>query len=502
MKKWFSLLLALVMMLSFSFVVSAEPDSEYETRAILMEAFYEDGMIVATLVDDQQGTMSNWPVSLIVDGETVMTENTDYEGMVVLEYDIPSDAQIVECYAHDGGFDIFTFTGCTVYIDNFQTNDENDIEPDVDEEQESDEEVQAPSVDEEEEDQTPQTTTVTVPIVTQPGLLTSPITTMAQNNRVSVGVDAERALLTITQISDSEFSSKARLWMDTSVYEYHVPDALSSLHLQLTVNKEAGDISKLIAAKNSDSRFASYSDSEVKGFAVDTSIVYVDATSRVPLDNFQDGEYTIELPLPVTLRNCKTIAIAAYTESGSPKFGVCEPTNGMLQINVSRFQTFMIIGLGDRGAVANSLTETPTLLWVIIAVGVAMILGGILILVLVTFRRKKTGVEVTNESSQAVVLDSSDDTHAVLDDIPDAKEDKHDVVMDFDAQAVLSDEELMRFRSKPEADPNAFEFIKKEAVPPSKQSAVEQECLKIEESDETDSLNDLFDDMLSDLEDM
>ncbi|MBR5134794.1 MAG: hypothetical protein IKV35_04285 [Clostridia bacterium] len=489
MKKYMSLFLAaLMLILSLTSVAVAEPDLDYYNRTISIDASYEDGAVSVYLVDSEGGSMSNWPISLIVNGETVANEHTDYDGTYTFEYDFTSSDHVV-CFAESGGFDEFTFTGTEQEVDvsdaveneeDTSTSPENEENTTTTEGESAFEETETTSTESAMTSVSSEAESVTTTMGT---LVQSSVTTAVNGEKIAVGIDADRSFLTNTQLTADEFVSKARMWMNASLYNDKIENTTSTLHLQLNTNAQAGDMAILLDAKNRTPAFSSYTDDQVKGFAVDMNVVYIDGDTRVPIP-FPDDEYLLELPVPLTMRNCKKIAVAACSDSGCGTLTEVPVKNGLITFKVKRIQTMAIVGLGDRGAVFSSLTQTPTLLWGFIIVGILLIVGGAFLLIFVSFRKKNGGVAA--KSSSAVITKQPDDVERIS----------------------LAKEEVVAQNRQEPTDVNVAvqsyvdeSITESEGTQPTKESPVViEQSVENESLQEDASLNDMLDDMLNDLD--
>ena len=386
MKKCLSLILSVLLMLSCCTLALAE--EEIVELYINMTVTMEDGVIYADLVDDQGGTVSTWPVSLEIDGVQVDTETTDEYGTASFNYVIPEDTQEIACVAKDGQYENYHFVGCTVYLEYTPSEDVTEPEEDTEPTEETDEPM---------EDEQAQTTTVPSRTTTKVVVATTttekkannatPMTTTVSGDLVAIGVSVDNPLLIASGSTQAEFNSRARMWMDNNLYRSLVTSPASTLHLQLTINEQAGDTARLIAAKNADAAYASYADEEVKGFAMDLAIAYVDEYTSVPLD-IEDGTYIVEIPVPATLRSCEKLAVAVCTSEGLAQLIEVKPSNGMLNFTIQRFQTLALVGFGNSSVSLDALSNTPWLLVLAIVLGIVLIAGGIVLLVFVAFRKK------------------------------------------------------------------------------------------------------------------
>ncbi len=414
MKKCLSLILSVLLMLSCCTLALAE--EEIVELYIDMTVTMEDGVIYADLVDDQGGTVSTWPVSLEIDGVQVDTETTDEYGTATFYYAIPENTQEIACVAKDGQFENYHFIGCTVYLEYAPTTDVTEPE---EEETEPTEETDAPTEDDQDETTTtPETTTKVVVATTtteKKSANTTPMTTAVSGDRVAIGVSVDNALLMASESTQAEFHSRARMWMDHNLYRSLVPSSSSTLHLQLTLNAQAGDINRLIAAKNADAAYASFADEEVKGFAMDLAIAYVDENTTVPLD-IEDGTYIVEIPVPASLRSCEKLAVAVSTSEGLAQLIEVKPSGGMLNFTIQRFQTLALVGFGNSSVSLDALSNTPWLLVLAIILGIVMIAGGIVLLVFVAFRKKPvaTATDAVAEDEVSVSFEVQEEDDEVV----------------------------------------------------------------------------------------
>ncbi len=470
MKKCLSLILSVLLMLSCCTLVYAE--EEVVELYIKMTVTMEDGVIYADLVDDQGGTVSTWPVSLEIDGVQVDTETTDEYGTASFYYTIPDDTREIACVAKDGQYENYHFIGCTVYLEYTPSTDVTEPEEDT-------EETDAPTEDEQAETTTAasQTTTKVVVATTtteKKSANTTPMTTTVSGDLVAIGVSVDNPLLIASGSTQAEFNSRARMWMDNNLYRSLVPSSSSTLHLQLTLNEQAGDMTRLIAAKNADASYASYVDEDVKGFAMDLAIAYVDEYSSVPLD-IEDGAYIVEIPVPSTLRSCEKLAVAVCTSEGLAQLIEVKPSNGMLNFTIQRFQTLALVGFGSSSVSLDALSNTPWLLVLAIILGVVLIAGGIALLVFVAFRKKAVS--------------------AVAEEIETEAEDVPAATVSFEVQ---EEEDDLLIPAEPQEVPPAREQPKAEV--PAKPVQEHVSAPKPVEQTSTDELDDLLDEVLNDLE--
>jgi len=475
MKKWISVILTVILLFTCAVTAFAEEEEELIELYIQMTVTVEDGVIKADLVDSQQGTVSTWPVSLEIDGEQVDTVNTDEYGTATFYYAIPEETQKIACVAHDGQYDNYRFIGCTVYVDYAPPADEEVTEPSDDEQP-----------DETQQTTEPTHTTTSIAVATTTTKDKSPanaatMTTTVKGDRVAISVVPDNALLIASGSTLTDYQSQARMWMDHNLYRSLVPPTTSSLQLHLALDAQAGEQTRLIAAKNADPAFSAFSDEDVKGFAMTLSIVYVDDSATVPLD-IEDSVYTIEMPVPAILKNAKKLALAVCTSDGLAQLIEVKPSGNVMNFTVQRFQTLALVGFGSNAASMNSLFDTPWLLVLVIILGLVMIASGIVLLIFVVFRRKK--VESTEESAAEkepatrVSLDADDEEEDEVFVAPPPAKPQPVRVQPPETQAVCQ---------------TSVPAVETPVVPASVPSALSV-------SISTDEIDDLLDEVLSDLD--
>lgn len=516
MKKCFSVLLVLMMLFSMAVTVSATETELIDLYIQMTVVEDEGGNVVASLVDDRGFTVSNWPVSLEIDGVEVDSKNTDASGDAVFSYDIPADAQQVGCTTIDGEYGGYRFIGCSVFLD-----DRASVQTDATTAENSGETTtaaQETTDGTEPQDVTDNTTAPsdsTTPEASVEDLVTAPITTAVNSNLVAVGIDIDRDLARACGSDAAQMVAQSRMWLDSTFYSSLVSTSNASLHLQLTLNEQAGAMSALLAAKNADPAYASFDDSEVVGFAMDMLIAYVDENNRVPIE-VSDGMYTLELPVPETMASCETIAVAVCTQNGLASLTQLYPANGMITFTVQRFQTLAVVGFGEQGAI-GSLAQTPWMLVAAIIVGVLLIVGGVCLLVFVGFRRKNDDSDLDDEiddeegdeTRKALLSPTADET---LDDSVvelEPGEEARVVLAECDEQSELTPEEMETFQTRQTIDQETFDRISKTSVSPARQIGRQQLKTIVEESTNVDpaknnglTVDDVLDELLQDLEDL
>ena len=482
MKKCLSLILSVLLMLSCCTLALAEED--VIELQIEMTVTVEEDMICADLVDSQGGTVSTWPVSLEIDGVQVDTTNTDEYGTATFRYAIPSDTQEIACVAKDGQFENYRFIGCTVYVEYDAPEEVTEPEEtETEDETASTESTDAPTEDEQETTATPATTTKVVVATTtttekQPAN-TTPMTTTISGDRVAIGVNADNAFLIASGSTQTEFQSGARMWMDNAVYRSLVQSSAATLQLQLTLNEQAGEMSRLVAAKNANATYATYADEEVKGFAMDLTVAYVDEYTNVPLD-IEDGTYIVEIPVPTKLRSCEKLAVAVCTAEGLAQLIEVKPTSGMLNFTIQRFQTLAIVGFGNSSMSLGSISNTPWLLVLAIVLGILLVAGGIALLVFVAFRKKPaTACEEKTEEAATVSFETEDD------DVDESADGDDDVVV-----AAVKEEISVPVVSEPKSSDAV-------AAPASDMPVT---SASVSTTSSEDELDELLNDVLSDLD--
>ncbi len=521
MKKWICVLLCFLMVFTTAVTVAAVPEEELVDRNIVMEPEKKaDGSIVVWLNDDTGAAVPSWIVYLEIDGTTVKTIDVDAEGVARIDYEFPAEPATVTCLSYSGAYDTVNYIGSRVDLTAL-VYDGADVPPETTTEAPTETtgntESTEPTADETvvtEPTDVGNTTTgvsteTTVPptSVDQNVLSLAPMTTAVNaDGRIAVGVDVDNGVIKASQLSAEAFVIDSRMWMDPSQYAQLVSSTDASLHLELTLHAEAGSKSNLIAAKNKDANYSSYADSEVTGFAVNTALVYVDGDLRAPLD-VGDGRYVIEMPLPACFDQCEKLAVAVCTVDGLGPFTEV-PKADNLSIEIERFQTIALVGFGKSAVAGGSWLDW--LLWG----GIALVVLGALVLVLVTFRRGKA-----SKKAEETVAEEESPRHVLIKPVADEaiesegelspEEIAQKVLMDFDEQTDLTSSEREQFRAKEPAKENTFDTVSNPVVTAAAQIADHQmesirrsvEDAKVA-SDKALTVDDLLDELDRDLGDL
>jgi len=520
MKKWMTLLLCLLLMVCTTVSVGAVPEDETTTTTESGDIFIsmevkpqDDGRLQVQLMDNLGGVVSMWPVVLKVDGEELQRIDTDMSGVAYLNA-VPSDATEVLVEAPDGAYAGTVFVGCSVKVDlsanqavttpdTTATNTTTAVTTQGDP-------VGTTTTSEDETKPTDASTDATQTTATETvsaqssDLYVADTSVQSKDNLIGVGVDVDGALVGASGLGGSDWTSRSRLWMDKALYSSLVSSDSATLHLQLTHNPAGCTKEILVASKNANESLASYGDDEVKGFAFDLRMIYLDGDSRVELEAV-DGLYTIEVPVPAALADCKQIAVGVCTASGIDSFLPIRPNDGMLKFSVKRFQTLALVGFGTGGAV-QSIAQTPALLIIIGIGGFVLIAAGLAVLIIFALRRKKAAIIADQDNdakdvTRKVMLAPTAEVVVGTGDGSDKEEVQSPVLLDYDEQSDLSREERRHFRAK-EGDPVAIERLESESTPPAQQiSPTQVDAVIPEKPQGVDDLLSELDELLDDLDD-
>ncbi len=511
-KKWFIMALCALLLLTSAVAVGAVPDEETTetTEAagdifISMELTPQDSGLKVQLLDNRGGVVSMWPVSLTIDGQVAEQLITDMTGVAVFASTIPADATDVVVKAVDGEYAGTVFVGCSMKVT--PTGETAAPEPTTTTTapDQTDTQTTAPTTEGETtvtEPETTQTTAVDVVGDAASKLSVAPTTMKEDGNRVGVGVDVDAALVGVSQTTGAEWNSKSLLWMDKAHYASLVSELQATLHLQLNYNAAAATQDIIVAAKNADENFASYGNDEVKGFAMDLHMIYIDGDNRVELEP-TDSMYTIEMPVPAALANCEKIAIGVCTTSGIDSYLQIKPVDGMLKFSIKRFQTLAVVGFGNGGAV-NSVMQTPALLIVFGGIGLVLVAAGIFLIVFFALRRRKATIDSEQDNdakdvTRKVMLAPTSEVVVGTGDGSDKEAVDPPVLLEHDEQSDLTREERERFRAK-EGDPEAIAQLESESVSPAHQIDPKQVNAPIpDEPQGVDELLSELDELLEDL---
>ncbi len=512
MKKWLTLILCVLLLLTSSMAVGAVPEDEttQATGDIFISAEVkkqDDGTLQVLLLDDRGGVVSMWPVLLLINGEEVERVDTDMAGIAIFYSTIPADATDVVVKALDGAFAGTVFVGCSVTVSGSgepqPTTPEQTDPTDTEGEPSEGEQPSDPSTDEPTEgEQTTDPSDITQP--TAPQVLVSTAAMVEKDTRVGVGVDVDVALVSVSNTASEDWMTKAMLWMDKAQYASMVSNPQATLHMQLDYNEQALTTERLITAKSSHEEFASYGDDEVIGFAMNPKIIYIEGDNRVELTPV-DGMYTVEIPLPTTMATCDKVAVGICTADGVDAFLQIKPSNGMLKFSVKRFQTLAIVGFGSGNPAAFSLQTSPMLLIIGIG-GILLILAGLFLIIFFSIRRRRVtmGTDMTNDEkdvTRKVMLSPTAEVVVGTGDGSDKEEVEAPALLNYDEQSDLTREERAYFRAK-EGDPVAIERITSESVPPAHQIDPSQVNAEIPEKPQpVDELLSELDELLAGIDD-
>ncbi len=391
-----AVLLALALVFA-GFTASADPVS----LALNVEATLDGSTVTVSVRDERGGPAALWPVSLIVDGVTIAEDiYTDDSGTVVFTDMVPEGAASVAVVPMSGeipGTDI-SFVGTPYYVlggDNATSVALSTSETDA-------------------------TTVAPTASVS----LDESVTTRVKDDLIGVPCRIDEDGLSLFGLTEEEFSAHAVMWLDTEVYTDMVSDAGASLFLKLHPDPSAVNSAFMVTAKNASEDFRDYNDEQISGFAFSFSIMYQTENAQVELTP-PEGLYQIDLPVPESMTLCEKMAVAVCTEEGLTPLVPVIPNAGTVSFTVQRFQTWALLGFSGKTAGIGNLSRTPSLLYLLGIVGGILIIGGILILIFVVFRRNKhRELDKINEAEE-------NETQVLLDPTPIPKRESDESLPSF-----------------------------------------------------------------------
>jgi len=352
----------------------------------------------------------------------------------------------------------------------------------------------------------------------------NPVT--VSGTRVKLPVDIDGAVKTTfgDQIAD-----RLVFWMNKADYDQLVDPSVATLHFALTSASQTVSADKMIAAKNADVRYKTYADNQVKGIALNMELMYASDRMYASLGNvyerIKNYNFDLQIPVPPSLKSCEVLTVAAVNEKGITMLMPVSQENGMVILpSAVRFGTFVMIGFGAAKTTSATATswgdffhalffegafkDVPWLLWVIMIGGVLLIAGGIVLLIMVTFRKRKKRIK-------EAIKERDEGSHVLLN--PTSKEEMdwesaaseeaavpaQPVIMDMDEQTDLTTEEREQYRVKSNHDEAAFDGIASESVSPAAQIGDDQlETIRREAAapQKRVSVDDLLEEVTGDLE--
>ncbi len=219
-------------------------------------------------------------------------------------------------------------------------------------------------------------------------------TTSLSDGYIAVGPLVDKGILRGFGLTIEEFDSNARLLIPDS--QYNALSGVNGAAIWLNVRTSTRTVSpeQIRQAVGSAAGLEGYTAADTQALTVELSLQAVDAEdgdSRTIVNPANAGRvlYTVQLPVPESLRECAAIGVALTDDSGLHYLNPVPVTAGVMEFRISGFGSFTILGFGSVLGAAGEPEEGSLSPWAVVGfVFLGLILAaGVLWLYVACFRQ-------------------------------------------------------------------------------------------------------------------
>ncbi len=240
-------------------------------------------------------------------------------------------------------------------------------------------------------------TTSTAPPNTETTKAPSPLvngagTTGIVGDQVAVNVSFEQALLNAFGLSKTDFESRARLLMSQTVYQALAGgDTPSTVMMAMRASSRTVTPAQIGNITHGVSKYSVYDTSKVLTLTADLTLQIIDhngAESFMPTTAVDSITYTVQLPVPKSMKDIKLFAAAEVTDTGLVRLIDATLEDGFIRFTAPKMGEYVLLGFVEATS-ANPRGDVPVLLIVLIVVGVLLLAGAGVLLYFFVLRKPK-----------------------------------------------------------------------------------------------------------------
>ena len=230
-------------------------------------------------------------------------------------------------------------------------------------------------------------------------------TTAVVGDSIRMNVSTDTALLESFGIAREDFIGKAHLLLSKEQYTSLVGRTKNVLMLNVRSTEQVSPLLLQNALANV-SEFSKYSETDRKALTFDLSLLMVSSKGEVtPISIAPDTMYTVQLPVPASMKDCDTWAITVMDGDGLMTPKTVQVKNGVFELSTNSLEVYTLIGFSsDDDQKAGGVSWWLTLLLV---VGILLLAGAGTLLYFFVLRKPQP---VADTPKETVVCPEDTDT--------------------------------------------------------------------------------------------
>lgn len=356
------------------------------TLTIQMKLSVENGLVVATLTDQNGEPVVDYPVDLYLSGVKQRSQQSDSSGRVTFNVAAPDDRSTVRCVAPSRKIGSVSYVGCEEYLATPTTTRPTDGTT-----------AGRPTTTGKTNGSTTGSstdsgTTTTGTPSTQYPTVTAAGTTATGDGFIAVSTTFDTGIASAFGLSETEFSSRVRLLMEPTYYQALVGSTTDITPvLSMRSSSLKADTQAIAAAIAASDALKGYSANDATSITFDLSAYLLSSTDQSMLEvSLPEGKLKLEIPVPKSMEG-RELAIAVITDDGLQTPALVTADNGIITVEINRLASLTLLSFPKAEEEAQGL---PVFAIVLIVVGVVLVVGaGVLIFFFFIKKPKKPDPE-------------------------------------------------------------------------------------------------------------
>lgn len=218
-------------------------------------------------------------------------------------------------------------------------------------------------------------------------------TAIGDDGMISLNVTYENVVLGNFGLTQADFAERARLIITPAMFESLVGTSGGSVMMLMRHANSSIQPQMITQAIAGNDTYASYDVDKVTYTTFSLSLVLNDP--RVgevifpAVNQTENVQYTIQLPVPASMQNADIISVAVYGENGLSNLTQTEVKDGYIRFTTNNLSTFTLLGFIPSSAFRSS--GIPAVVIIMMVIAVVLLIGAGLLIFFFVIRKPKDG---------------------------------------------------------------------------------------------------------------
>ncbi len=218
-------------------------------------------------------------------------------------------------------------------------------------------------------------------------------TAIDDKGMISLNVTYENVVLGNFGLTQADFADRARLIITPAMFESLVGTSGGSVMMLMRHANSSIQPQMITEATAGNKAYASYDVDKVAHTTFSLSLVLNDP--RVgevifpAVNQTENVQYTIQLPVPASMKSADIISVAVYGENGLSNLTQTEVKDGYIRFTTNNLSTFTLLGFIPSSAFRSS--GSPAVVIIMLVIAAVLLIGAGLLIFFFVIRKPKDG---------------------------------------------------------------------------------------------------------------